>query len=280
MVYRSTRMWRAIALLIAVCALPSAGCTAQAHARFLSASPGGSSAYLLHLPGIAGERWLDQEMVRGVREGGFDGTLEIYDWTHNDPGVGALLAQERNRRESKKIADLIESRFRADPSAKITITCHSGGAGLAVWALERLPNDVQIDTLFLLSPALSQRYDLSKALAHVTNRAYVFTSVNDVIVLGMGTRLFGTIDGVKEEAAGMRGFHRPAGADAAQYKKLAQFPYDERWVDLDNIGDHIGNMSKAFAKGVVAPLATGKKPSLMPRELRASTRPATEPARS
>ena len=35
--------------------------------------------------------------------------------------------------------------------------------GLAVWALEKLPDDVKVDTVLLMSSALSPTYDLSKA---------------------------------------------------------------------------------------------------------------------
>ena len=59
-----------------------------------------------------------------------------------------------------------------------------------------------------------------------------------VIVLGAGTRVFGTIDGKKEEAAGLRGFKTPdEPADAKQYDKLVQMPYQDAWMEIGNIGD-------------------------------------------
>ena len=267
----ASRLLYALALGLLFCS----GCALGPRAGFLSAAPGGSNAYLLHLPGISGERWLDREMVKGLRDGGFDGTIEIYDWTQEDPGLDALFASQRNRTEAQKVADIVQARFRADPACKITLLSHSGGAGPTVWALERLPADVKIDTLVLLSPALSQGYDLSKALSHVTNKAYVFCSTGDSFVLGIGTRMFGTIDGLKEDAAGMRGFRKPVGAEDAQYQKLIQYPYDDRWMTMDNLGDHIGTMSRPFAQNVVAPLVEGKRPSVLPHEMRAVTRPAT-----
>ena len=60
-------------------------------------------------------------------------------------------------------------------------------------------------TVFLLASALSPEYDLSKALGHVRGKVYVFTSPGDSLVLGTGTRLFGTIDGIKSDAAGLNG---------------------------------------------------------------------------
>jgi hypothetical protein len=101
-------------------------------------------------------------------------------------------------------------------------------------------------------------------------------------VLGLGTRLFGTIDGVKTEAAGRVGFSRPADADAGQYAKLVPVEYDPAWIRLRNIGDHIGPMMRPFARQILAPLlSTGILPKLPPLKLPStipSTQPATQPA--
>lgn len=230
--------------------------------------------YLLHLPGVGGELGPDRRLVGGFKRANFPGPLRIYDWTGGKPGLEALLNRARNDREAAKVAEMIK-RIRAEhPDTRIVLSSHSGGAGIAVWALEKLPADVQIDTLLMLSPALSQRYDLSAALRHVRGKAYAFTSVNDAVVLGAGTRLFGTIDGVKEEAAGRAGFTRPQGADAAQYEKLVQFPYTTDWIIYENIGDHIGYLALAFAEKVLAPLVTEGKVPVLKAQL-----PATRPTR-
>jgi len=213
-----------------------------------------SHTWLLHLPGIAGERRVDHNLVRGLHDGGWDGQETIYDWTEQDPGLDALRARKRNLEEAAKVAGLIEMRLRKDPKLQITLTSHSGGTGIAVWALEKLPNHVQVQTLVLMAPALSPTYDLSKALRHVRGKAYVFYSENDTVVLGVGTRLFGTIDGVNTPAAGLVGFKRPESADAPQYDKLVQKPYDKGWMIFGNIGDHIGCMSRPFAQNVIAPI--------------------------
>src|SRR5690242_64348 len=200
--------------------------------------------YLLHLPGISGARGYDRMMTGGLREAGYTGELETYDWTEKDPGLRALMAYERNQVEAQKIADRITSRVRADRNLKIIITAHSGGTGLAVWALEKLPQDITVEKVILLSSALSPQYDLSKALAHVRGKLYSFFSENDVLVLGAGTKLFGTIDGKKCESAGECGFVLPATADMQQYEKLIQKPYDKSWMQYGNIGDHLVSMRR------------------------------------
>jgi pimeloyl-ACP methyl ester carboxylesterase len=210
--------------------------------------------WLLHLPGIAGRRWVDDQLVFGLRDGGYDGALDVYDWTGEDPGLPSLFAYKRNQAEAQKVADLITDHVHKNPGDRIILTGHSGGTGIAVWALEKLPADVKIDEVILLASALSPTYDLSKALSHVTGHCYSFCSENDVLVLGAGTKMFGTIDGVKTEAAGHFGFIQPAAADPLQYAKLIQKPYDKSYLQYHNVGDHIGCMVRPFTHAIVAPL--------------------------
>ncbi len=213
-----------------------------------------SETWLLHLPGIGGARSIDRRMTAGLKDGGWEGPISIYDWTANDPGINALLSYKRNKEQAQKVEQQIEERLKKDPNLKVTLTSHSGGTGIAVWALEDMPGGMQVQTLVLLASALSPDYDLSKALRHVRGKAYVFYSKNDQVVLGAGTRLFGTIDGVKTDAAGLVGFRKPEGVDDKAYEKLVQKPYDDGWMAFQNIGNHVGCMSQPFAESVIAPM--------------------------
>lgn len=245
-----------LAILIAVvCAIPLEAGAGEA-AGHSAASSG--QTWLLHLPGIAGKRWVDDQMMDGFRDGGFAGQAQIYDWTGDDPGLGSLLGYKRNQVQAQKVADLITERFRKNPGLHIILAGHSGGTGIAVWALEKLPEDVKIDKLLLLASALSPGYDLSKALSHVRGKCFSFCSENDVLVLGVGTKTFGTIDGVKTEAAGEFGFVLPPTADVREYDKLVQKPYVKDWMQYRNFGDHMGCMLRSFACHIVAPLIVGK----------------------
>lgn len=219
--------------------------------------------YLLHLPGIAGEKAIDRRFVAGIEDGGFHGPIDVYDWTENDPGIPALLGYQRNHKEAKLIAERLARRRAAHPREKMYLTSHSGGGALAVWALEDLPPGVMIDDLVMMSPALSPTYDLTAALRHVKGHVYVFSSLADLLVLGTGTRLFGTMDGVKTDAAGRVGFTRPPDGDPAQYKKLIPMPYDPGWMKYGDMADHIGGMTRSFGKNVIAPLLLqGKMPAV------------------
>ncbi len=245
--------WIVIVALMASCA--SAQTTAPA-----TQPATGRQTLLLHLPGIGGLMRIDRLLTGGLTRGGMVAEIQIYDWTNGNPGMPALTALERNHREAEKVAQMIAERRREDPDARIIVTGHSAGSGIAVWALENLPDDVQIDTLVMLAPALSPKYDLSAALRRVKGHAYSFNSEYDPI-LGPGTRAFGTIDRIKSDAAGRVGFEMPQGADREQYAKLVQIPYDRGWMAFGNIGDHIGPMMPRFAARVLAPLLlTGQMP--------------------
>jgi hypothetical protein len=225
-----------------------------------------NAAYLLHLPGIAGYRWLDKQMIAGLQEGGYRGRVAVHNWPGEQAGLGALLGRERNDRHAQQVADALEKRYRESPGRRIVLTAHSGGAGILVWALEKLPADVRVDTVVLLAPALSPGYDLTDALRHVRGTMYAFTSTLDSVVLGVGTRTFGTIDGVKCDAAGMCGFAVPEQGDASEYSKLVQMPYDVAWMREGNLGDHIGPMRRQFSANILAPIVMGK-------EMKPATRP-------
>ncbi len=228
--------------------------------------------YLLHLPGIGGERSIDRMLTQGLVQGGIEAQVKIYDWTDTDAGLNALYARQRHEREADAVARMIAAKYRADPRTRIYLSGHSGGTAIAVWALERLPPDVKIETLLMLASALSPAYDLSPALRHVSGRAYALYSPHDP-VLGIGTRMFGTIDGVKTNAAGRVGFTIPPDSvDSEQYEKLTQIGYDPSWIQLSHIGDHIGPMMRPFAREILSPLL---RTGILRQIANAATRPAT-----
>jgi hypothetical protein len=254
---------RAVAIFIA-CALSACGTPAPKVETVQIVKPLAPTLapLLLHLPGIGGKRSIDIAMIRGLKKGGFTGDLEIYDWTEDDAGLRSLISTVRNHKEAQLIADKITTRFDKDPLSPIYLTCHSGGGGIAIWALEDLPKRVKIQTLIMMSPALSPTYDLSAALRHVSGKAYVFSSNDDVLVLGTGCKLLGTIDGVKTQAAGMVGFKMPPTGDAGQYAKLIPEPYNPAWIQYDDYGNHVGGMTRLFGQYMLAPLIlSGKLPA-------------------
>lgn len=201
---------------------------------------------LIHCPGIAGEMPIDRYLVKGLVQAGVAPEAWIFDWTGEYSGILALGKLDHNKEQARLLAGRLTEIHRADPRTRIILTSHSGGTGIAVWALEQLPADVKIDTLVLLASALSPGYDLDPALAHV-RQAHSFYSEFDNLVLGTGTRTMGTIDRVKSDAGGYVGFE-------STNPKLKQIPYNPDWIKTGNAGDHIGTMDAQFAREVIAPL--------------------------
>jgi hypothetical protein len=212
-------------------------------------------AVLIHVPGTSGNTFFDKNWTDALVDGGLNVTVEHFEWTRDDKRhLTALHAVDDNKKGAQPLADRITHLRRAQPKRKIILTSQSGGPMIAVWALEKLPPDVQVDTLVMLNPAISSSYDLTSALAHVRGNVYCFTSVHDWLYLGLGTRVAGLMDGQYGGGAGQAGFKRPDGASAVQYDKLVQIEYRFSWLKYGNFGHHTGALSPFMAKNYISPL--------------------------
>jgi len=124
--------------------------------------------------------------------------------------------------------------------------------------LERLPEDVAIESAVLLAPALSQHFDFQRALQQTRQGIWNFYSPMDAIFLIAGTTLFGTLDGKHQPAGGAAGF-RPGpeeGADQQQLRqsKLHQISYQLRMSQSVNLGGHFGCVNRLFVEEWIAPI--------------------------
>ena len=111
----------------------------------------------------------------------------------------------------------------------------------------------------MLAPAVSPTYDLTGALRAVRREMVVFWSPFDLLILGAGTRLFGTIDRVMTIGAGLVGFRLPPvnGVNPAQtreYGKLRQVRWHPRMAASGNLGGHMGPDSPFFLRKYIVPL--------------------------
>lgn len=214
------------------------------------------------LPGIEGGNVLARNIGLGLAEGGVKSAIEVYDWTIGVPGgfVVNLAYYERNRRIAREFADEILAYQARHPDRPVHLVGHSGGAGIVVFALESLPDDVFVDSAVLLGAALSQDYDLSDALAHVRNGMINFYSRRDVGFLKVGTSLLGPIDREFGVAAGAEGFTPPAHlapeARKRYAKKLRQIGWNPRLERYGADGTHLGWAKLEFARRFIAPIVT------------------------
>ncbi len=184
--------------------------------------------------------------------------VKVVSWGHGFGRWHADLTNAANRDlRAGEIANAILGFREEHPADPVFLVGKSGGTGLVVKALEQLPCDM-VDCVVLLSPALSPTYDLpARALSAVRREMVVFWSPLDVIVLGLGTRIFGTIDRIKTVSAGLVGFRRPALGDAereASYRKLRQVRWSMEMATTGYLGGHVGPDNPAFLRKYVVPL--------------------------
>ncbi len=185
--------------------------------------------------------------------------VQVFSWGH---GVGrwfADLTDVANRdRQATLVAEAVR-RFQAEqPEDLVFLVGKSGGSGVVVKALEQLDPE-SVERVVLLAPALSPGYDLTRALRAVRGEVVVFWSPLDVIILGAGTRVFGTIDRVRTVGAGMVSFIVPRPDDPEperirQYAKLRQVRWRPGMVAAGYLGGHFGPDSPMFLRKYVVPL--------------------------
>lgn len=209
------------------------------------------NTYLLFLPGIGGWTPWDEAFVRSLGNEGVAHHVEYYDWLKPNWLVGAQVAYEHNRLEAKKISGAIAEKMKAEPDAKIILTAWSAGGCITVWALEDLPEGVQVQSVLMIQPAVAPTHDLTRALSHVRGHMYYTNNPFDLTVLYLGTTIFGTADdGVHTAAAGQARFIRPDAASAQSYKKLVALD-----LSISNgFPTHSSGIDPEYARKTLAPL--------------------------
>jgi hypothetical protein len=182
----------------------------------------------------------------------------VFPWGHGFGRWYADLTRVANRdAKAALVADAVRRFKAARPGDPAFLVAKSGGSGVIVRALEQL-DEGSVERAVLLAPALSPGYDLAAALRAVNREIVAFWSPLDVIVLGAGTRVFGTADRVKSVAAGMVGFRPPFGPAGAgsggPHAKLRQVRWGLRMASSGYLGGHVGTDSPIFLRRYVVPL--------------------------
>jgi hypothetical protein len=185
--------------------------------------------------------------------------VELVPWGHGRGRWLADLTDVANRDNHARLVAQNVRRYKAErPLDPIYLVAKSGGSGIVVKALELLDAQ-QVERVVMLAPALSPAYDLSSALRAVRREMVVFWSPLDVIILGAGTRVFGTIDRVKTASAGLVGFRVPAieksnDSKGQEYDKLRQIRWRSRMAATGHLGGHFGPDNPLFLRKYVVPL--------------------------
>jgi len=206
------------------------------------------------LPGVEGRSMFNDAICAGLDAGGVDCAIETDDWTSPLGPLATLGDEQRNRAQAERIAERIVEYQQAYPDRPVVLVGQSGGAAMAPWVAEALPDATMIDGMVLIAPALSPWYPLTEALGRSRRGIVSFHSEMDWLFLGVGTSLLGTMDGERLESAGKVGFVTPLARDEAAYEKLYQVPWNRSMARNGHLGCHVTSGSLSFVKKRVAPL--------------------------
>lgn len=171
-----------------------------------------------------------------------------------------LMDEAGNRKRAAELARMVENYQKYYPGRPVYLIGHSGGAGIVVFALEAMQNGAQVDSVFLLAPALDPDRNLTPALAHVRNHLYATHSAADLALLGLGTSTFGTMDRKHTISAGLLGFRVPdvlSADEQQQYLKLLQAGWQPNLLTKGNLGGHMSWTTASFARQYIAPVLLG-----------------------
>jgi hypothetical protein len=220
-----------------------------------------SHARVLVIGGVGSLDWCGIALRRLVRTRKLPYTVDVVPWGLGFGRWYADLTDVANRdAKARLIADKIQLAKAHESTVPVFVVAKSGGSGVAIKALELLDEN-SIERVVLLAPAVSPTYDLTAALRAVRREIVVFWSPLDLVFLGAGTRVLGTIDRVKTKSAGLVGFRLPSERASEPmptggYAKLRQIRWNFRMAASGNFGGHMGPDSPLFLGRYVLPLLT------------------------
>ncbi|MCG3127200.1 MAG: hypothetical protein CHACPFDD_02058 [Phycisphaerae bacterium] len=231
---------RQTALLMGCALLFSSGCAATFSER-------ARNGITFYCPGAGNTDFGDVGLREGLEQAGYRGEVAAFIWT-----ISFNVALDQTLRfnahlRAHELARLIREYRRQNPDQICNLVGLSAGTGVAIWALEQLPDGVQVDNVVLLGSSLSHDYDVSRAAAHVAGKIYVYYSPHDAILAGP-MKVFGTIDGkFGVDGAGSVGLHSPRAAS-----KIVNNPWRPNYQSLGYYGGHVDGTSPRFVRAVLA----------------------------
>ena len=234
------------AVLLAGCAAPP------------GAIGGTRNHHVLILPGIGGSSPGLRALSREITATGaaVDMDAAVWDWTRVESpvslfGLPNITNHPRNVRRAERLAAEIVTWQQQHPDRRLTLMGHSGGGGMALMAVERLPPgaSVNLERVVLLSPAVSPCRDLSPVLRRTRNGIFNYHSRADRFILHLSTRIFGTMERERTAAAGCVGFAR---CDP----RVEELCWTRSMIRHGNRGGHFGAFRIPFARRFILPELT------------------------
>ena len=193
----------------------------------------------------------DGPVRAGLRRAGFEGAVDRFGWSALLGPLHDHVMAGKGHPKASELARRITGLRRANPEGRIVLMGLSAGTSIIVSALEKLPDDVSVDYVVLLSPSISSRRDLSGALGHVRRRLYATHSPHDGILAGA---LSAGLE--RGRPAGRVGFEVPpdlADKDQRLYRKVVNLPWRPGYVAYGWDGGHVSVTSAEFIRVVIAP---------------------------
>ncbi len=210
-----------------------------------------SQGYILLLPGVESTASSMAGIIGGLRDAGIEQAIDLDQWGDRPFGTFRnLLPLERNRKRAAERAVKLTEYRRQFPEQPITIIGFSGGGGMALFIAEALPEEVMLEGIILLGPAISPDYDITPSLVHC-RKLVNFYSEHDWFMAGVATEWFGTMDRKKTATAGSRGFLDMDG-NQLQNEHCTQMPWIPAWRELGHDGGHSGWLARGWAREVLA----------------------------
>lgn len=273
--------WSVAAALLVAC-LPLSGCTLV---TYLGTDTNGEERGKLIYIGGAGTLGHvgTIDVPDGMRKAGYDGATEVFGWQSL---IGDALRDQldrwRNAGQARRLAERISEYLDEYPESPVDIIALSAGTGIATWALESLPPDMRVRNVVFLSSSLSERYDMTEALEHVSGKLYCFFAPGDQ-VLKIGVPITGSVDNKWEGAsvAGLHGFKPPGkfgGVPEIYRRKLRNMPYKDVYRRYGYDGNHTDNTTVKFIENVVAPLIMRPAEPVPPPHHQRTPHPPDQPS--
>lgn len=233
-------------LLLLAAGGPLAGCGP-------SFGPNARYGITFYCPGAGNYDMGDLDIRRGLESAGYRGQVATFLWTMSfNPAVDQVVRINPILR-AQILAGYIRQYRERYPDAPVNLIGLSAGTGVAMWAVEALPEGCYVDNVVLLGSSLSSRFDARKALQHIRGRVYVYYSPNDA-VLSLPVRVTGTIDGVfTQDPAGLVGLYPPGGP----HDRIVNIPWRPEFEKLGYYGGHTDCTSARFVQAEIAPRLMG-----------------------
>jgi len=221
-----------------LCVLPllmSFGCQSQNKAA--------AHGITIYLDGAGNWGGGAEEIKHGLRAAGYRGLVVQYIWTTSfNP-----LVDQLNTVAARIRADVLSGQIRnyrqQYPASNIHLIALSAGTGVATWAVEALDDDTKIDNMILLGASLSHDYDMTRALAHMNGRIYVYHSPHDSVLEKV--RVIGTIDGKRGvDSIGYVGLTAPSGLE----DRVVNTGWSRDWLQYGWTGAHSDCTNAVFVQ--------------------------------